>query len=65
MELSFLLMQQICQLFIMIFLGFMLVKTKTLSTQDSKVISKVILFVVSPCAILTSFMIFLGSNYKI
>ena len=57
MELSFLLMQQICQLFIMIFLGFMLVKTKTLSTQDSKVISKVILFVVSPCAILTSFMI--------
>lgn len=57
MELSLLLMQQICQLFIMIFLGFMLVKTKTLSTQDSKVISKVILFVVSPCAILTSFMI--------
>lgn len=57
MELSLLLMQQICQLFIMIFLGFMLVKTKTLNTQDSKVISKVILFVVSPCAILTSFMI--------
>lgn len=57
MELSLLLMQQICQLFIMIFFGFMLVKTKTLTTDNSKVISKVILFVVSPCAILTSFMI--------
>lgn len=41
----------------MIFLGFMLVKTKTLSTQDNKVASKVILSIVSPYAILTSFII--------
>lgn len=57
MELSILLIQQICQLFIMIFLGFMLVKTKTLKAEDSKVLSRVALFVVCPCAILTSFMI--------
>lgn len=57
MELSFLLVQQICQLFIMIFFGFLLVKTKTLSTNDSKVLSKLLLFVVSPCAIITSFTI--------
>lgn len=57
MELSLLLMQQICQLFIMIFFGYLLVKSKTLKTEDSKVLSRVALFVVSPCAILTSFMI--------
>ena len=57
MELSLLLVQQICQLFIMIFFGFLLVKTKTLSTDDSKVLSKLLLFVVSPCAIITSFTI--------
>ena len=57
MELSFLLMQQICQLFIMIFCGYLLVKTKVLKAEDSKVLSKVALFVVTPCAILSSFMI--------
>lgn len=57
MELSLLLMQQICQLFIMIFFGFLLVKTKILTTKDSQVLSKVVLFVVSPCAIITSFAI--------
>lgn len=57
MELSILLMQQICQLFIMIFFGFMLVKTKTLTADDSKILSKLLLFVVSPCAIITSFTI--------
>ncbi len=57
MELSLLLIQQICQLFIMIFFGYLLVKTKTLSTEDSKVLSKLLLFVISPCAIITSFTI--------
>lgn len=57
MELSLLLMQQICQLFIMIFFGFLLVKTKTLTTDDSKILSKLLLFVVSPCAIISSFTI--------
>lgn len=57
MELSLLLMQQICQLFIMVSFGYLLVKTKTLKSEDSKVLSKVALFIVTPCAILTSFMI--------
>lgn len=57
MELSILLMQQICQLFIMIFFGFLLVKTKVLKASDSQPISKLILFVVSPCAIINSFAI--------
>jgi Predicted permeases len=41
----------------MIFFGYLLVKTKTLSTEDSKVLSKLLLFVISPCAIITSFTI--------
>lgn len=57
MELSILLMQQICQLFIMIFFGYLLVKSQTLTTENSKVLSKLLLFVISPCAILTSFSI--------
>ena len=55
MELSLFLMRQICQLFIMIFFGYLLVKTKTLTVDDSKTLSKLLLFVVSPCAIITSF----------
>lgn len=57
MELSLLLMQQICQLFLMIFFGFLLVRKKLLKSEDSKVISMIILYVASPCAILNSFMI--------
>ena len=57
MELSLLLMQQICQLFFMIFFGFLLVRKKLLTSEDSKVISMIILYVASPCAILNSFMI--------
>lgn len=57
MELSLLLMQQICQLFLMIFFGFLLVRKKLLKSEDSKVISMIILYVASPCAILNSFLI--------
>lgn len=57
MELSLLLMQQICRLFLMIFFGFLLVRKKLLKSEDSKVISMIILYVASPCAILNSFMI--------
>ena len=43
--------------FIMIFFGFLLVRKKKLTTQESKVLSILLLYVVSPCAILNSFMI--------
>lgn len=57
MELSILLMKQICQLFIMIFLGYLLVKSKVLKSDESKVLSLVLLYVVAPCAIINSFAI--------
>ena len=57
MELSVLLIQQICQLFIMIFFGYLIVKTKVLTTENSKVLSILLLYVTCPCAIINSFMI--------
>ncbi len=55
MEMSFLLVEQICQLFLMMFFGFLLVKGKILESSQSVVLSKVLLYVVSPCAIINSF----------
>lgn len=62
MELSILLIQQICQLFIMIFFGYLIVKTKVLTTQNSKVLSILLLYVTCPCAIINSFMIELTAD---
>ena len=57
MELSILLIQQICQLFIMIFFGFLLVRVRVLTAENSKVLSILLLYVACPCAIINSFMI--------
>lgn len=52
-----LLTKQIAELFLMILLGFVLVKTKLLTEKDSKVISTVVLYAVNPCLILNAFQI--------
>ena len=57
MEFSFLLIKQISQLFIMIFFGFLLVRRNILTTENSKVLSIVLLYVACPCAIINAFMI--------
>ena len=57
MELSILLIKQISQLFIMIFFGFLLVRRNILTTENSKVLSILLLYVACPCAIINSFMI--------
>ena len=51
MELSILLIQQICQLFIMIFFGFLLVRGRVLTAENSKVLSILLLYV---CLLYTS-----------
>lgn len=56
MELSILLIQQICQLFIMIF-WLLLVRGRVLTAENSKVLSILLLYVACPCAIINSFMI--------
>ena len=54
---SLLLLKQITQLFICIFLGWLLVRSKLLKPEDSRVLSVVALYVVTPCVIVNAFQI--------
>ena len=54
MEISILLAQQIAQLFLMIFMGFLIVKAGLLKDEDSKVLSKIVLYLIIPCVILNA-----------
>ena len=57
MTISILLAQQIAQLFLMIFMGFLIVKAGLLKDEDSKVLSKIVLYLIIPCVILNAFQI--------
>lgn len=57
MELSISLITQICALFLMIFVGFILIRTHICKLDDSKVLSLIVLYVSAPCAIINSFQI--------
>ena len=57
MNISILLMQQIVQLFLMIFMGYLIVKTGLVRDDDSKVLSKIILYLIVPCVIVNAFQV--------
>ena len=57
MELSILLMEQIAKLFIMIFMGYAVVKMGLLKDEDSKVLSTLVLYLIVPCVILNAFQV--------
>lgn len=57
MELSLLLAQQILGLFLIVLIGYVIVKGHLFKTEDSKVISKVVLYIVCPCTIINAFQI--------
>ena len=57
MHISLLLMNQIIQLFIMIFMGFIIVKARLLKAEDSKIISVIVLYLVIPCVIINAFQV--------
>ena len=57
MMISILLAQQIAQLFLMIFMGFLIVKIGLLKDEDSKVLSKIVLYLIIPCVILNAFQV--------
>ena len=57
MNISILLMQQIVQLFLMIFMGYLIVKTGLVRDNDSKVLSKIILYLIVPCVIINAFQV--------
>lgn len=57
MTISILLAQQIAQLFLMILMGFLIVKAGLLKDEDSKVLSKIVLYLIIPCVILNAFQV--------
>lgn len=56
MELSILLMKQIFAMVIIMLVGFVFVRMKILKEQDSKILSRIILYAACPCTILDAFM---------
>jgi len=57
MELSFLLAKQILIQFLMLAVGFVLIKIKLFKSSDATAISKLVLYVISPCAVYNAFQI--------
>ena len=57
MHISILLMEQIVELFIMILMGFIIVKAGIVKDEDSKVLSKVVLYLIIPCVIINAFQV--------
>ena len=57
MHISLLLMNQIIQLCIMIFMGFIIVKAKLLKAEDSKILSVIVLYLIIPCVIINAFQV--------
>lgn len=52
-----LLTKQIAELFLIMFFGFVLVKSKILKTDDSRVLSAIALYLIIPCVIINAFQI--------
>ena len=57
MEISLILAEEITKLFIIMAMGWALVRARVLKTEDSRVISAIIVYLVAPCIIISSFQI--------
>lgn len=57
MNISILLIEQIVQLFLMIFMGYLIVQLGLVKDEDSKVLSKIILYLIVPCVIINAFQV--------
>ena len=57
MQISLILMQQIAQLFLILLMGYAVVKAGLLKASDSKVLSVVFVYLVMPCVVLNAFQI--------
>lgn len=57
MELSLLLANKIFELFIIVFIGYFVVKKKLFKVEDSRVLSLMCLYIVCPCTIINAFQI--------
>ena len=61
---GFLLLKKIASMFLIVFAGWLLVKTGVVKTEDSKVISVIGLYLVTPCMVLSAFHIDLTEEVK-
>ncbi len=57
MQIALLLAQQIAQLFLILFMGYLLVRSGLLRTEDSRVVSVILVYLVLPCVIVEAFQI--------
>lgn len=64
MQISILLMEQIFELFLMILMGFIIVKAGIVKEEDSKVLSKIVLYLIIPCVIINAFQVDYTKNRK-
>ena len=57
MQISILLAEQIVELFLMILMGYVIVKLGLVTDDDSKILSKIVLYIVIPCVMIHAFQI--------
>ena len=61
---AYLLIRKIAQLFLMMALGFGLVKLKVLKAEESAVLSRLCLYLLMPCVILNAFQVDLTEHLR-
>ena len=57
MEISLILLEQIAQLFLLLLMGYVVVKLKLLRSEDSRVLSVVMVYLATPCVIINAFQV--------
>ncbi|RGY98441.1 AEC family transporter [Clostridium sp. AM58-1XD] len=57
MQISILLIKQILQLFFMVLMGYAVVKLHLLKDDDSKILSKLVLYLITPCVMINAFQV--------
>lgn len=62
MELSLLLLEQILAMMVMVLAGFVLAKTKVLNGEESRIVSRVVIYILTPAALLDGFQTELDRN---
>lgn len=62
---TLLLIHKIAQLFLILLLGFIIVKAKVLKSEDSMVLSRLSLYLIMPCMILNAFQVELTEEIKL
>ncbi|MGI6181339.1 MAG: AEC family transporter [Agathobaculum sp.] len=57
MEISLILMREIAQLFLLLLMGYVLVKLKLLRPEDSRSLSVIMVYAITPCVIINAFQV--------